>query len=138
MDQAAIAPWKRHLMLASALLLLASSLAHSFLGWRSLSPGLAAAGVADDLSGALAAGWHFGGVAMTAFATIVLVAWRRARRGDGSGLAMAQVIGAAYVVFGSAAFVLRSFAPFFMIFILPGAALLLSSRPIRTGGRPAP
>jgi Na+/proline symporter len=110
-------------MLAAGLLLMMSSLAHSFLGWPQIRPELVAAGVPDDLVGALAAGWHFGGVAMVAFAAIVLMAWRRARRGDVAGLEAVGVVAAAYIVFGTTAFVLRSFAPFFLVFIAPGVAL---------------
>jgi hypothetical protein len=64
---------------------------------------------------------------MAAFAVLVLVAWKRAGRGDDSRLAVARVIGATYVLFGTAAFVLHSFAPFFLIFIVPGAALLAAA-----------
>jgi len=110
-------------MLAAGLLIFLSSLAHSFLGWPEIRPGLVAAGLPDDLVGALAVGWHFGGVAMAALAIIVLLAWRRARRGDAAGLEAVGVVAAAYIVFGAAAFVLRSFAPFFLVFIAPGVAL---------------
>jgi hypothetical protein len=134
-EQALLAPWKRHLILASGLVLLLSSLAHSLLGWKQIGAELAAAGTPPDLTGALAAGWHFGGVAMAAFAAIVLIAWRRARAGDPSGLVVAQVVGATYLAFGTAAFVLRSFDPFFMIFVLPGAALFFCARGVRRDGR---
>jgi hypothetical protein len=96
-------------MLAAGLLLLVSSLAHSLLGWPQIRPQLVAAGGPEDLVGALAVGWHFGGVAMAAFGVIVLLAWRRARAGATGGF--------------EAVFVLRSFAPFFLIFIIPGAGL---------------
>jgi len=112
-------------MLAAGLLLLVSSLAHSFLGWPSIRPQLVAAGVPEDLVGALAVGWHFGGVAMAAFAAIVLLAWRRACAGAAGGLEAVGVVAVAYIGFGTAAFVLRSFAPFFLIFIVPGVALAL-------------
>jgi hypothetical protein len=110
-------------MLSAGLLLLASSLAHSLLGWPQIRPQLVAAGVPEDLVGALAAGWHFGGVAMAAFGVIVLLAWRRSRHGDAAGLEAVAVVAAAYLAFGTAAFVMRSFAPFFLIFIVPGAGL---------------
>ena len=123
MDATPLTPWKRHVMLAAGLLLLLSSLAHSLLGWPSIRPQLVAAGVPEDLVGALAVGWHFGGVAMAVFAAIVLMTWRRARRGELAGLATVGVIAAAYIAFGTTAFVLRAFAPFFLIFIIPGVAL---------------
>jgi len=142
MDGTPLAPWKRHLMLAAGLLLIASSMAHSFLGWPQIGPQLVASGVPDDLVGALAVGWHFGGVAMAAFGVIVLLAWRRARpgaAGGAGGLEAVGVVAAAYVVFGTAAFVLRSFAPFFLVFILPGVALAACAwpRPRHRGPTPA-
>jgi len=141
MTPASVSPWKLHLLLATGLFLLLSSLAHSFLGWPSIRPQLAAACVPDDRVGALAAGWHFGGLAMAAFGAIVLLTWRRARAGvvcAAGGLEAVGVVAAAYIVFGTAAFVLRSFAPFFLIFIVPGVALAACvwSRSRHPGGAP--
>lgn len=86
----------------------------SSLGWGSIP---------CEQPGALAVGWHLGGVAMAAFGVIVLLAWRRARHDDAAGLEAVTVVAAACIVFGTAAFVMRSFAPFFLIFIIPGVAL---------------
>jgi hypothetical protein len=124
METTVIASWRRHLMLGSGLLMLLSSLAHSFLGWKQLGAQLRATGPDEDLYRSLAMGWHLGGVAMAAFGVIVLLAWMRARRGDASGLGAIGVIALAYVGFGAAAFVALSFNPFFLfVFVLPGSAL---------------
>ena len=79
------------LVVAAGLVLIASSAAHSLLGWPQLLVNLHSARVPLDLIGGLAMGWHFAGVAMLTLGLLALwlasVAQRsveraRARRPD--------------------------------------------------------
>lgn len=110
-----------------------SSIAHAGLGWPTMARALREAGLEADLTGALAAGWFFGSVAMLGFGGIVLHAGVRMRRGDPSGIPAVRIIAAAYVLFGAGAFVLRGFNPHFLLFVgtglLAGVPLLGSPGP---------
>ncbi|MES2296486.1 MAG: hypothetical protein V4582_05560 [Pseudomonadota bacterium] len=112
-----------------AAILIASSAMHSLLGWPAAAASLAKAQVPADLVLGLALGWHFGGVAMLVLGTIVILQLRRGL--DGAAMAN-RVIGAAYVLFGSAGLVASVFDPFMLIFIVPGVLLLASSWPQRS------
>ena len=60
------------LVVAAGLVLIASSAAHSLLGWPSLSARLAAPHAPADLIAGLAMGWHFAGLAMLTFGLLAL------------------------------------------------------------------
>jgi len=113
--------------LAVGALLVASGLGHCLLGWRQLGAELAVVKVPPDLRQALAIGWSFGGVAMITFGCIVLMLFAGLARGRAVSLRPAQVIALAYVLFGTCAFVAAGFAPFFLVFIVPGLLLAFAS-----------
>jgi len=125
--------WTRHLMLAVALLLLLSSVAHGSLGLSTVRAALAQTAAPADVVEIVTFGWLLGSVAQLTFALIVLIAWRRARRGDGSGLAGASIVAAAYFLFGLGAFLATGFQPFYLMMFLVPACLLgwavLAARP---------
>jgi hypothetical protein len=124
----------RHaLVLAAGALMEVSSIAHAGLGWPMMARALRDAGLDADLTGALAAGWIFGSVAMLGFGGIVLQAGVRMRRGDPSGIPAVRIIAAAYVLFGAGAFVLRDFNPHFLLFVGTG---LLAGLPLLGRGGP--
>lgn len=104
----------------TAALLLASALAHGLIGWPAFHQSLSAEGVDATLLGALAVGWYFGSAAMLAFAFIV--ASQAVRRLKGRPVDRSSLGGIAvmYLVFGSAAFVLRDFNPHFLLFVVTG------------------
>jgi hypothetical protein len=118
-------------LIAGALLIL-SSAAHSFLGWKGLRDQLAAAQAPPDLVLVLKIGWQFGGVAMLAFGIIVVALFARRFRGGSISVLPAVVIAAAYLAFGAWALLASDFNLFFLVFIVPGALLALAS--LQPGG----
>ena len=56
----------------AGVMLLASSAAHSTLGWQSLAEGLANTNVSSDLQTGLRIGWMFGGAAMVVLGVIAI------------------------------------------------------------------
>jgi hypothetical protein len=108
------------LVLLAGVLMMLSSVAHALLGWPAMRSELQKAGASPDLTAGLAAGWHFGSVAMLTFGVVTLICGLRLRRGDASGALPAQVIGAGYVLFGVAACFARNFNPHFLPFIVVG------------------
>jgi hypothetical protein len=128
-------PWTRHLMLVVALLLLLSSAAHGTLGLSVVRSALAEAAAPADVVETVSLAWLLGSAAQVTFAGIVLLAWSRARRGDGSGLDGAAIVAAVYFLFGLGAFLASGFQPFFVLMFLVPAGLLgwavLAARPRR-------
>ena len=101
--------------------MLLSSIEHACVGWPSVREALqAAGGNPAELIGGLAAGWSFGTASMATFGAIVLSAGARLRRGDSAAIGSVRWIAACYLVFGLAAFVLRDFAPHFLLFVGTG------------------
>ena len=117
-------PWTRHLMIAVAALLLLSSGAHGVLGWKMLHAALVTAAAPDDIVRTVAIGWFLGSAAMVAFGLVVLVAWRRSRRRDGSGLHAAAIVAAVYFLFGLGAFLYSGFNTHFLLLFMVPAGLL--------------
>jgi len=113
--------------LAAGAILVASSAAHSLLGWPRLRGELAASDTPTDLVTGLAIGWHFAGVAMLAFGCIVLWLFVDRLRGRAADLGPALLIALVYVGFGIWALVVSGVDPFFLIFIVPGLMLLAAS-----------
>ena len=113
--------------IVAGLVLVASSAAHSLLGWPQLRARLVGTNAPADLITGLAIGWHFAGVSMLAFGVIVLwtfVAWR----GRLVSLVPARVIGLLYVAFGAAALAVSGTDPFFLlVFVVPGLMLLAAA-----------
>src|SRR5215213_8464525 len=107
-----------------AILILLSSGAHSFLGWKALSAQLVAAGAPKNLITGLGIGWHFGGACMLTFASILLWIFLR-----GMPTLPAFFIAIFYLAFGAFALVVSNFDPFFAVFIVPGVLLLIAAWP---------
>jgi hypothetical protein len=105
-------------------LIVASSLAHSLLGWRDFGARLVATQAPDDLITGLKIGWHFAGVAMFTFGTVVIWTFENYLRGRPVSLRPAQIIGLVYLTFGLWALAVSRFDPFFFIFIVPGLTLV--------------
>jgi hypothetical protein len=103
-----------------AMLILASALAHALLGWPAMETSLAAQSIDRDLLGALAVGWYFGSASMLAFSFIVAVQALRRFKGASLDIGTLSSIAAVYVLFGTAAFILRSFNPHFLLFVVTG------------------
>lgn len=112
-------------------LLVASSVAHSFLGWKQLSSEIAKTNAPKDLVSGLAIGWEFGGLTMLVFGVIVMAEFMALyQRGTGL-LRSSFMIGLAYVLFGAVAMVLTGGNPFFIVFIVPGVLLVGAAWPSR-------
>jgi hypothetical protein len=121
---------RRVLGFVAGVMLLASSAAHSLLGWKGLSRELAKTTAPPDLVRGLGIGWHFAGIAMLAFGCIVLLTFNDLMRGRTASLRPALIIAVAYLAFGSYALAITR-EPFFLFtFLLPGLLLLVA-----TGGR---
>ena len=116
--------------IAGALLVL-SSAAHSFLGWKEMGAQLASTNAPADLVQGLRMGWLWGGVAMLTLGVVVLLLFACRLRGNDVPMFPAAIISIAYLLFGVWAFLSSSFDPFFLVFIIPGALLAVAS----IGGR---
>ncbi len=114
--------WRANLVTVAGVILVLSSIAHTFLGWRAIVPRLA--GVDPNLVVGLRAGWYFAGVAMLAFGLIAMTIGAEMRRNIVSSLPTALVIGATYTLFGLWALATSGFDPFFLLFLGPGLMLL--------------
>ena len=111
---------RKTLGVLGGVLLLASGLAHAFLGWPPLGAALAEAGVGEELAGALAVGWLFGSMAMIVFGLVVL---RIALRDVDP--CTVRFIALGYLVFGVAAWLARDLNPHFLLFVGIGVLLAL-------------
>lgn len=114
----------------AGVLMIASAVAHSLLGWPQLRAGLAQSQVPGDLVQGLAIGWHFGAAAMVTFAAIVLWVFFRRLQARAAPLAPPSIISAAYLAFGAGALAVTG-DPFFLVFIVPGLLLAAASFPRR-------
>jgi hypothetical protein len=108
-------------------ILVASSAAHSLLGWSQLSARLAATQAPTDLITGLQIGWHFAGLAMLTFGAIVIWTFSNYLRARPVALRRAQMIALVYLAFGLWALAVSRFDPFFFIFIIPGLTLVAVS-----------
>jgi hypothetical protein len=108
----------------AGLVLLASSAAHTFLGWRSLSERLAQANVPRDLQAAVHIGWTFGGAAMVILSVVVLTTFVDRLRGGRAPLSHVIAIAVVYMAFGAWAISASGGDLFFLgVFVVPGALL---------------
>ena len=110
----------------AGVLMLLSAAAHSLLGWPQLGAELAKTNAPTDLVQGLAAGWHWGGAAMVAFAGIVIWLFARAFRGLPVDVTPARIIAVLYLVFGAGALAITR-DPFVMVFVVPGLLLAIAS-----------
>ena len=105
-------------------IIVASSAAHSLLGWPQFGARLGATQAPADLITGLKIGWHFAGIAMFTFGAIVIWTFENYLRGRAVSLRPAQIIGLVYLAFGLWALAVSRFDPFFFIFIVPGLTLV--------------
>ena len=119
--------FRAYVGIAAGILLVASSGAHSLLGWPQLAARLVSANAPDDLIHGLAIGWHFGGVAMLAFGCIAISAFAARLRGRAVPPGPVLCIAVAHGLFGAVAMVDAGFDPFFLIFIVPAGMLLFAA-----------
>jgi hypothetical protein len=115
------------LTIVAALMLIASSGAHSLLGWPALRDGLRAASALADLIAGLGMGWRFAGIAMLAFGLIALWTVRASRGGQSSVRFPVAVMAGAYLAFGFGSAVLLGWDPSQLLFLVPGAVLALAA-----------
>jgi hypothetical protein len=113
--------------LIAGVVILASSAAHSLLGWPQLRRALTEADTPADLIVGLSLGWHFAGLAMLVFGALTTMLFTDALRRRPVSLRPAVLIGIAYLVFATWALTVSNLDPFFLTFLLPGALLLVAS-----------
>ena len=109
------------------LVIIASSAAHSLLGWPQLAAELARYNPPADLVVGLRIGWQFAGVAMCTFGVIVIWAFASYLQGKAASLRPPQIISLVYLAFGLWALAISRFNPFFFVFIIPGLTLVATS-----------
>ena len=121
-----MARWRAVLGLVTGAFLALSGVAHTLLGGKAMREEMAKAAVPADLAAGLNAGWVWGGVAMFAFAAIVVGGFLQGLKGRAIPLAPIRWISAAYIVFGVWAIATTS-ELFFLIFLIPGVLLAVAS-----------
>jgi hypothetical protein len=117
--------------LIAGVMILATSAAHSLLGWPRLRHALTEADTPADLIVGLSIGWHFAGLAMLVFGALAILLFADALKGRPVSLRPVLLIGIAYLVFGTWSLTVSSLDPFFLAFLVPGILLLVAS-----SGRP--
>ena len=121
--------WRILLGFVAGAMLIASSAAHSLLGWRQLRASLAKSEAPPDLVMGLSVGWHFAGVAMLAFGCIILSIFADLLRRRSVSVRPALLIALLYVAFGIWALIVSNNDPFFYVFIVPGFLLAVAAWP---------
>jgi len=116
--------------LLAGIIMVLSSAAHSFLGWKQFQSALEGLQAPPDLIFGLAIGWYFGGIAIFTFGCIAIAVCASFLRGRAVSLLPTALIAIAYTVFGIGALAV-SRNPFFFIFIVPGLMLAFASLPAR-------
>jgi hypothetical protein len=110
--------------IVAGVMLLASSVAHTWLGWKSLAERLATTNVPPDLQAGLHIGWAFGGAAMVILGVIVIATFAARLRGARPPLLPVAVIAVVYMAFGAWAISASGGDLFFLgVFVVPGALL---------------
>ena len=118
----------RHILgILTGVLLVLSSGAHSFLGWRAMTEQLAAVGAPDDLVTGLAIGWHFAGMSIFLFGVMVIMTFVARLRGLPASLAIPRLIAIGYTVFGLGAYKASGNNFFMTVFVVPGVLTSLAS-----------
>jgi hypothetical protein len=108
----------------AGVMLLASSVAHTFLGWKRLVERLARLHAPPDLVTGLHIGWAFGGAAMVVLAFVVLTTFVDRLRGGTAPLGYVIAIAVVYMAFGAWAIAASGGDLFFLgVFVVPGALL---------------
>jgi hypothetical protein len=110
--------------IVAGLMLLASSVAHTWLGWKSLAERLARTNAPPDLLAGLHIGWVFGGAAMVILAFIAITTFVDRLRGGRAPLSHVIAIAVVYMAFGAWAIAESGGDLFFLgVFVIPGAML---------------
>jgi hypothetical protein len=107
----------------AGLMLLASSVAHSVLGWKSLSEQLVNTNVSSDLLAGLRIGWMFGGAAMAVLGFVALTTFIDRLRGGRAPLSHVIAIAVVYMAFGAWAISASGDLFYLGVFVVPGALL---------------
>ena len=102
--------------------MIASSAAHSLLGWPPLSARLAAVNAPVDLVSGLAMGWHFAGLAMLTFGLLALWLASVTQRAINVRLPVG-LIGVAHIAFSAGAAAAFGFDLIEVVFLVPGVLL---------------
>jgi hypothetical protein len=111
----------------TGIILILSSGAHSFMGWKRLREQLIATNAPDDLINTLAIGWNFAGLAILIFGCILLGVFVQRIRGYYAPLWPARLIGLAYTIAGLVAYKMSGNNFFMTIFVVPGILIALAS-----------
>jgi hypothetical protein len=111
----------------TGVLLILSSGAHSFLGWKAMQEQLVATNAPDDLITGLGIGWNFAGLAIFVFGCILLGVFIPRIRGQITALWPARLIGFAYTIAGLVAYKVSSMNFFMTVFVVPGILIALAS-----------
>jgi len=111
----------------SGVILILSSGAHSFLGWKAMHDQLVALDAPADLVTGLAIGWNFAGFAIFIFGVLVLLTFIPRLRGLYAPLTTPRVIGWGYGGAGVAGYAVSKMMFFVSVFIVPGILILLAS-----------
>jgi hypothetical protein len=110
--------------IVAGVMLLASSVAHTWLGWKSLAEQLARTNVSPALLAGLHIGWTFGGAAMAILGFVAITTFVDRLRGGKAPLSHVIAIGIVYMAFGAWAIAASGGDLFFLgVFVIPGALL---------------
>ena len=108
----------------AGVMLLASSVTHTWLGWKSLAERLATTNVPPDLQAGLHIGWAFGGAAMVILGIIAIATFAGRLRGAKPPLLPVAVTAVIYMACGAWAIAESGGALCFLGgFVIPGALL---------------
>ena len=108
----------------AGVMLLASSVAHTWLGWKSIAEQLGRTNVPPDLQTGLHIGWAFGGAAMVILAFVAVTTFVDRLRGGRAPLSHVIAIAIVYMAFGAWAIAESGGDLFFLgVFVIPGAML---------------
>jgi hypothetical protein len=107
-------------------ILIASSGAHSLMGWPVMRQKLSEASAPADLTMGLGIGWNFAGGAILTFGLIVLAVFAQRLRGRASPLVAPRLISVFYTLSGVWSYAISK-DTFFMIFIVPGILMAIAA-----------
>jgi hypothetical protein len=108
----------------AGLVLLASSVAHTWLGWKRVAERFAHTNVPPDLQASLRIGWTFGGACMVILAFVTITTFVDRLRGGKAPLSHVIAIAIVYMAFGAWAMAESGGDLFFLgVFVIPGALL---------------
>jgi hypothetical protein len=119
--------WQALLALVTGILIIASAFAHALAGWPRIYPALVASSLPADLIGGLATGWYFGSVSMLAFGLITFLTGVSSLRSGTVSAIPLKLISLTFAAFGIFAFISQGYAPHFLIFIIMGLLVGISS-----------